>query len=89
LYKALSRHVDENGLGEVFFGGGIFLEDNSHVVIPDIYFISKKKRFSVEVRGVFGAPDLVIEILPLATSSMTSSARKISTKGPASASIGW
>lgn len=63
LYRDLWNYADVNGLGEVFQGGDIFLEDNSQVVVPDVFFISKKNKYDVEDRGVFGAPRLAIEIL--------------------------
>jgi Uma2 family endonuclease len=63
LYEQLKQHVKVNELGTMFHSVDLFLEDNTQVVEPDIYFISKRNKWSIEFRGVFGAPDLVIEIL--------------------------
>ena len=56
-------YVREKGLGEVFYApiDVIFSKDN--VYQPDIIFVGKERADIVKERGIFGAPDLVIEIL--------------------------
>lgn len=65
LTRAIEDHVMAFGLGEVWYSPvDVFLEGyEKGVVIPDIIFISKNNPTTVERRGLFGAPDLLIEIL--------------------------
>lgn len=62
-------YVKENNLGEILVApvDVIFAEDN--VYQPDIVFISKKRLdIMKDIRGIFGAPDLVVEIMSPSTS---------------------
>ncbi|OHB99635.1 MAG: hypothetical protein A2Z57_09030 [Planctomycetes bacterium RIFCSPHIGHO2_12_39_6] len=56
-------YVKEKGLGEVLYAplDVIFTEDN--VYQPDIVFVSKENMHIIKDRGVFGAPDLIVEII--------------------------
>lgn len=62
---ALWRIILENDLGEIHDTPmDIFLKNGTIVVIPDIVFISKENQSAkVKKRGVYGPPDLHIEIL--------------------------
>jgi len=59
----LTRFVEENNLGEVFYAPyDVYLYDEN-VVQPDILFISRERFDIIGEKNVQGAPDLVIEII--------------------------
>lgn len=67
LERILDRHVTQNDLGEVLHAPvGVVLEKPSGVQ-PDIIFIAKARLSIIEEKAVFGAPDLVVEILSSST----------------------
>ena len=59
--------VNETGLGEVFFAPTDVILSEECVVQPDLLFISKERLNIIEKRGVFGPPDLVVEIISPST----------------------
>lgn len=60
----LRTHVKANKLGETFIAPcDVFLDNSENVVEPDIIFISDVKSEIVKRKGIYGAPDLLIEIL--------------------------
>ncbi len=61
-------YVKENNLGEVLVAplDVIFAEDN--VYQPDIIFISKERLDIAKDRGIFGSPDVAVEIMSPSTS---------------------
>lgn len=63
LFKRFSDFVDKNRLGIVLYSPiDIYLgEENAYQ--PDIVFISKERREIIKDDGIYGPPDLVIEIL--------------------------
>jgi Uma2 family endonuclease len=63
LFLVLNRHVTRHQLGEVFFAPiGIVLEVPS-AVQPDLVFIGERQGDIVKEKAVFGAPDLLVEVL--------------------------
>jgi Uma2 family endonuclease len=67
LERILDRHVAANDLGEVLYAPvGVVLEKPSGVQ-PDIMFIAKSRLSIIQEKAVFGAPDLVVEILSSST----------------------
>jgi Uma2 family endonuclease len=61
---ALSNWVENNALGEVLIAPcDVYLTDGADVVQPDIIFITKQNIAIIKKRGVYGSPDLVIELL--------------------------
>lgn len=70
LSKIMSDFVEQQDLGLVLFAPvDVILADDS-VVQPDLLFV-RKDRLAAVVRpqGIFGAPDLVVEILSPGTAS--------------------
>ncbi len=67
LFKSTSKFVDEKGIGIVLYSPiDVYLgEDNAYQ--PDIVFISKERKEIVKEDGIYGAPDLVVEILSPST----------------------
>jgi len=61
----LKAHVRAHNLGDVWATGlGVHLEPGKTLVGPDIIFVSKENNLKREPRrGLFGVPDLLIEIL--------------------------
>ena len=63
----LLRFVKERGLGEVYYAPlDVVLGDND-VFQPDILFVASANLAIVRQAGVFGAPDLAIEVLSPST----------------------
>ena len=57
-------HVKANKLGETFIAPcDVYLDAEENVVEPDIIFISTEKAGVVQRKGIYGAPDFLIEIL--------------------------
>ena len=60
-------YVKEKGLGEVFYAPIDVILAEDEVYQPDIVFVSKGRADIVKERGIFGAPDLVVEIISPST----------------------
>lgn len=61
--------VRDGDLGQVFTAPTDVVLSDTDVVQPDIIFISKERTHIVAVEAVFGAPDLVVEILSPSTAA--------------------
>ena len=61
------RFVEPNGLGYILYAPTDVILDAENVVQPDILFIAKDNKHIIKKRGVFGAPELVVEILSPST----------------------
>lgn len=64
LLRAFTRKA---GLGMVFVAPFDVVLSEQTVVQPDLLYVSQGRHAIVERRGVFGAPDLVVEILSPST----------------------
>ena len=72
----LRKFVKERGLGKIFSAPtDVILSDNT-VVQPDILFISKERKKIIEKRGIFGSPDIAIEIVSPSTFVMDTITKK-------------
>jgi len=67
LYTLLRTYVEENDLGEVLGSRTPVELEEEHTYEPDILFVSHERADIVQAKGIFGAPDLVIEILSRGT----------------------
>jgi Uma2 family endonuclease len=67
LSSSLYDFVMKRGLGEVFHAPTDLHVSYKDVYQPDIFFISKEHLIDIEEDGIYGAPDLVIEILSPST----------------------
>ena len=65
----MGQLVDENGLGAMFFAPTDVVLSDTDVVQPDLIFISKERTHIIAEEAVFGAPDLIIEILSPSTAA--------------------
>ena len=63
LIQLLSNYILEKGIGEVVVAPVDVVLCEDMVVQPDIIFISNKNKENIRESGVFGAPDLVVEII--------------------------
>jgi Uma2 family endonuclease len=63
IYFALTTYVRTNNIGIVAFAPVDVIFSNENVVQPDLIFVRSEHSALLERRGIFGAPDLVIEIL--------------------------
>ncbi len=63
LLVFLNEFVEGRKLGEVFAAPFDVILDSKNTAQPDLIFIAKASAGIVQERGVFGAPDLVVEIL--------------------------
>jgi Uma2 family endonuclease len=63
LMFALWEFVRPNRLGEVLVAPCDVILTDDVVLQPDIVFVSEARRPIIKERGIFGAPDLAVEIL--------------------------
>lgn len=68
IIKKLSFKIDEfvndHALGEVFISPvDLYLDEEENAVQPDILFISKDNTITIDLDGLHGVPDLIIEVL--------------------------
>lgn len=63
----ISLFLRKNNWGKVFISPLDVYFSKENILQPDILFILKKNLTKIKSRGLFGAPDLVIEILSPAT----------------------
>lgn len=62
VFRQLDRFVETNSLGEVFYAPVDVYFDEENVHEPDIFFIAAN-RLSIVKDNVYGAPDLIVEVL--------------------------
>jgi Uma2 family endonuclease len=67
LLHLIRAFVEEFDLGEVRGSRTAVSLDNDQVFEPDILFVTQDRLDIVQERGVFGPPDLVVEILSAST----------------------
>ena len=67
LFKILEAHINPGNLGEVFTAPVDVILAEETVVQPDLVFVSDARRGLVQERGIFGAPDLMAEVLSTAS----------------------
>ncbi len=67
LVRTFLDFLKENPVGKVYFAPVDIYFNNENVYQPDIVFISKDRLHILKEDGVYGAPDLIIEILSPAT----------------------
>ena len=76
LVDVLQRHVSENDLGEILWAPvGVVLEKPTGVQ-PDVLFVAKNRLSIIQEKALFGAPDLVIEVLSSSTAARDRGVKK-------------
>ena len=63
IFRNLDTYVTQNDLGEVIYAPVDVYLGNSNAVQPDVFFISNDNKHFIKEDGVYGAPDLIIEVL--------------------------
>jgi Uma2 family endonuclease len=67
VFLKLSGLLEEKGLGEVLISPIDVYLDEKNVFQPDIVVLLKECKAKVEEKGIFGSPDVVVEILSPST----------------------
>jgi len=67
VFLKLSRLLEEKGQGEVLISSIDVYLDEKNVFQPDIVVLLKEGKAKVEEKGIFGPPDVVVEILSPST----------------------
>lgn len=62
IFRQLDQFVETNRVGEVFYAPVDVYFDEENVYEPDIFFIAAD-RLSIVKDNVYGAPDLIVEVL--------------------------
>jgi Uma2 family endonuclease len=63
VYRKLFNLINLSQLGEVFVSPFDVVLDKGNVCQPDVFFLSKEKRSLSTEEGIFGAPDLTVEVV--------------------------
>src|SRR6266850_8176217 len=63
LHVLIAPFVKRNKLGRVFIAPLDVILDEENVVQPDLVFVSTTNLGIIEKRGIFGTPDLVVELI--------------------------
>ncbi len=63
LFTGIYNYLEKLRLGTVLFAPVDVYLDSKNIYQPDIFFIAEARVDIIKTRGIFGAPDLVIEIL--------------------------
>jgi len=63
IFKQLDAYVEANKLGTTAFAPLDVYLGNTNAVQPDIFFIAKENEQIIQKNGIYGAPDLIIEVL--------------------------
>src|SRR5437867_9885510 len=63
LYTILRNHVRRRNLGKVFLSPVDVVLDAENTVQPDLVFISKENLGIIQQRAIFGAPNLLVELV--------------------------
>ena len=63
IFRQLDSFVIENNLGEAIYAPVDVYLGNKNAVQPDVFFLSHANRDFIKKDGVYGAPDLIVEVL--------------------------
>ncbi|MEJ7829009.1 MAG: Uma2 family endonuclease, partial [Segetibacter sp.] len=63
IFITLYQFVERMQTGEVFCAPVDVYLNTKNVYQPDIFYISNERKEIIKNRGIFGAPDLIVEIL--------------------------
>ncbi len=63
IFSMLNNYVEKNQIGEVYFAPVDVYLNTKNAFQPDIFYISNERKDIIKENGVYGSPDLVIEIL--------------------------
>lgn len=63
VYRKMYNLVETHNLGEVFVSPFDVIFEEGNVCQPDVLFLSKQRSEIAAEEGIFGSPDLVIEVV--------------------------
>ena len=63
LAGILYQYLNKNPIGEVICAPFAVVLSDIHVVEPDLVYVSNANKNLIKERGIFGSPDLVVEVL--------------------------
>ena len=63
LYQVMGLYVQKRGLGEMLSSRIMVQTDGFGGRMPDLLFVQQERRSIIQQKAVYGAPDLVIEIV--------------------------
>lgn len=69
LASVLRTHVRAHRLGQVLIAPVAVVLERPSGVQPDVVFVSRARRAIVQEKGIFGAPDLIVEVTSPSTAS--------------------
>lgn len=67
LYLQVATYIKERRLGRIILTPFDVVLADDQVLQPDVLFVAEERRHIIRETGVFGAPDLVVEVLSPAT----------------------
>lgn len=67
LFRLLGGYVEEHDLGHVRGSRTPVVLGDEQTYMPDVLFVARPREDIIRSKGVFGAPDLVVEILSAGT----------------------
>lgn len=70
LFVIVRSHVNDRGLGMVFFAPVDCVLENITVVQPDLVFVETARRSVVSERGIEGSPTLAVEVVAPSTTGI-------------------
>jgi Uma2 family endonuclease len=76
IAAALLRHVEENRSGRVFHAPCNVLLSRNTVVQPDILYVRNSRRGIIGSSRIYGAPDLVVEVVAQANRATEYNSKK-------------
>ncbi|MBE7466425.1 MAG: Uma2 family endonuclease [Planctomycetes bacterium] len=76
LTMALTEMVEKKRWGQVYFAPLDVVLSDEDVVQPDLFYVSKARASIVREEGVFGGPDLCVEILSPSTCELDREAKR-------------
>jgi Uma2 family endonuclease len=63
LFRLLASFAEKHKLGNTFIAPVDVILDEENVVQPDLVFVAAHKSRIIKRRGIFGTPDLLVEII--------------------------
>ncbi len=67
LTLLLGNHIVSNKMGKFYQAPFDVIFDEGNIVQPDLLFVSNENKDIINEKGVFGAPDLIVEIISKGT----------------------
>ena len=67
LLSLFLNYISQHASGEIFHAPLDLVLNQGNVVQPDLIYISNEKKSIIERKGIFGPPDIVVEIISPST----------------------